>query len=49
MNPEVKTPALVTPEAVKVIEDILRRRNRVEIKIEDGSVVVIEVKRKRKI
>lgn len=49
MNPEVKTPALVTPEAVKAIEDILRRRNRVEIKIEDGSVVVIEVKRKRKI
>lgn len=49
MNPEVKSPALVTPEAVRVIEDILKRRNRAEIKIEDGSVVIIEVKRKKRI
>nr|DAX96885.1 MAG TPA: hypothetical protein [Bacteriophage sp.] len=48
MNPEKKNLAL-SPEAVKVIEDILKRRNHAEVKIEDGSVVIIEIHRKKRI
>lgn len=48
MNPEKKVVSL-TPEAVKVIEDILKRRNYVEVKIENGSVVIIEIHRKKRI
>jgi hypothetical protein len=48
MNPEKKNLAL-SPEAVKAIEDILKRRNHAEVKIEDGSVVIIEIHRKKRI
>lgn len=48
MNPEKKNLAL-SPEAVKAIEDILKRRNQAEVKIEDGSVVIIEIHRKKRI
>lgn len=48
MNPEKKNLAL-SPEVVKAIEDILKRRNHAEVKIEDGSVVIIEIHRKKRI
>lgn len=48
MNPEKRVVEL-TPEAVKAIEDILKRRNHAEVKIEDGSVVIIEIHRKKRI
>lgn len=31
------------------IEEILKRRNQAEVKIENGRVVVIEIRRKKKI
>jgi len=39
----------LTPEAARVIEEIIHRRNKAEVKVEDGQLVVIEVRRKRKL
>lgn len=41
-------PLKLTPEAVEAINDILRRRNQAEIKVEQGQIVVIEIHRKKK-
>ena len=38
----------LTPEAVRQIEEILKRHNQAEVKVEDSSVVVIEIRRKKK-
>ena len=38
----------LTPEAVTAIEDILKHRNHVEVKVEDSSIVIIEIRRKKK-
>ena len=48
MNQTVKPLVQLTPEAVRAIEDILKRRNRVEVKIENGAIAVIEIQRKKK-
>ena len=37
---------VITPEMVKMIEDLLRHGNRVEILIEQGKVTIVEIKRK---
>ena len=36
----------LTPEAVSKIEEILKHHNQAEVKVEDSSVVVIEIRRK---
>lgn len=46
--PETTRDLRLTPEAVKTIEEILKRREMAEVKIEDGSVVIIEIRRKKK-
>lgn len=46
--PETTGDLRLTPEAVKTIEEILKRREMAEVKIEDGSVVIIEIRRKKK-
>lgn len=38
----------LTPEAIEAIEDILKRRNQAEVKIENGVPVIIEIRRKKK-
>ena len=39
--------ASLTLNEVKAVEEILNRRNQAEIKVEQGKVVVIEIRRKR--
>ena len=36
-------------ETIEIIEDILKRHNQAEVKIEDSQVVVIEIRRKKRI
>lgn len=38
----------LTPEVVRMIEEILKHHNQAEVKVEDSSVVVIEIRRKKK-
>lgn len=38
----------LTPEAVSKIEEILKYHNQAEVKVEDSSIVVIEIRRKKK-
>jgi hypothetical protein len=47
METEAKPGIRLTTEAVRAIEDVLHRRNQVEIKIEQGKIAVIEIKRKK--
>ena len=37
----------LTEEQILAIEEVLRRRNQAEIKIEQGKIAVIEIKRKK--
>ena len=39
--------ASLTQKEVEAVEEILNRRNQAEIKVEQGKVVVIEIRRKR--
>ena len=39
--------ASLTQKEVEAVEEILNRRNQAEIKVEQGNVVVIEIRRKR--
>lgn len=47
MEAETKTGTKLTAEAVRAIEEIIRRRNQAEIKVEQGQIVVIEIRRKK--
>lgn len=47
MEAETKTGTRLTAETVRAIEEIIRRRNQAEIKVEQGRVVVIEIRRKK--
>lgn len=38
----------LTLEMVRTINEILKNRNQAEVKVENGSIVVIEVRRKKK-
>lgn len=49
MEQATKTRMALTPEVIRAIEDIIHRRNQVEIKVERGEIVVVEISRKRKI
>lgn len=47
METEAKTGIKLTPEAVRAIEEIIHRRNQAEIKVEQGQLAVIEIRRKK--
>ncbi len=38
----------LTLEMVRTINEILKNRNQAEVKVENGRIVVIEVRRKKK-
>ena len=38
----------LTMEMVRTINEILKNRNQAEVKVENGKIVVIEVRRKKK-
>lgn len=40
--------AILTPEMVEKIQDLLRHGSRVEILIEQGKVTIVEIRRKMK-
>lgn len=47
MEAETKVRTKLTAEAVRAIEEIIHRRNQAEIKVEQGQIVVIEIRRKK--
>lgn len=47
MEAETKVRTKLTTEAVRAIEEIIHRRNQAEIKVEQGQIVVIEIRRKK--
>ena len=47
MEQETKPAIRMTAKETKAIEEIIRRRNQAEIKVEQGRLVVIEIRRKR--
>lgn len=44
---ETKPAIRMTAKEILAIEDIIHRRNQAEIKVEQGQLVVIEVRRKK--
>ena len=38
----------LTPEVVRKIEEILKHHNQAEVKVEDSSIVIIEIRRKKR-
>ncbi len=47
MEAETRPAVRVTAKEIRVIEEIIRRRNQAEIKVEQGQIVVIEIRRKK--
>lgn len=47
MEAETRPAVRVTAKDIRAIEEIIRRRNRAEIKVEQGQIVVIEIRRKK--
>lgn len=47
MEAETKVRTKLTVEAVRAIEEIIHRRNQAEIKVEQGRIVVVEIRRKK--
>lgn len=47
MEQEVKPALRMTTREIKAIEEIIHRRNQAEVKVEQGRLVVIEIRRKR--
>ena len=47
MEAEARPAIRMTTREIKAIEDVLRRRNQAEIKVEQGKISVIEIKRKK--
>lgn len=48
MNPEAKIQIRLTPETVRTIEQIINRRNKVEIGFKNGKLCVWEIQSKTK-
>lgn len=44
---EARPAIRMTTSEIKAIEEIIHRRNQAEIKIEQGKIAVIEIKRKK--
>lgn len=47
METEVKPAIRMTTKEIRAIEEIIHRRNQAEIKVEQGQLVVIEIRRKK--
>ena len=47
MAAEARPAVRVTAKEIRAIEEIIRRRNQAEIKVEQGQIVVIEIRRKK--
>nr|DAP98571.1 MAG TPA: hypothetical protein [Caudoviricetes sp.] len=47
MEAETRPAVRVTAKEIRAIEEIIHRRNQAEIKIEQGKIAVIEIKRKK--
>ncbi len=47
MEAETRPAARVTAKEIRAIEEIIHRRNQAEIKVEQGQIVVIEIRRKK--
>ena len=47
MEAETRPAVRVTAKEIRAIEEIIRRRNQAEIKVEQGKIAVIEIKRKK--
>lgn len=47
METEAKPAIRMTTKEVRAIEEIIHRRNQAEIKVEQGQLVVIEIRRKK--
>ena len=47
MEAETRPAVRVTAKEIRAIEEIIRRRNLAEIKVEQGQIVVIEIRRKK--
>lgn len=47
MEQELKPALRMTTREIKAIEEIIHRRNQAEVKVEQGQLVVIEIRRKR--
>ena len=45
MEAETRPAVRVTAKEIRAIEEIIRRRNQAEIKVEQGQIVVIEIRR----
>ncbi len=47
MEAETRPAIRVTAKEIRAIEEIIHRRNQAEIKVEQGQIVVIEIRRKK--
>nr|DAP26641.1 MAG TPA: hypothetical protein [Bacteriophage sp.] len=47
MEAETRPAVRVTAKEIRAIEEIIHRRNQAEIKVEQGQIVVIEIRRKK--
>lgn len=47
MEAEARPAIRMTTREIKAIEEVLHRRNQAEIKVEQGQLVVIEIRRKK--
>lgn len=47
METEARPAIRMTTKEIRAIEEIIHRRNQAEIKVEQGQLVVIEIRRKR--
>lgn len=47
METEAKPATRMTTKEIRAIEEIIHRRNQAEIKVEQGQLVVIEIRRKK--
>lgn len=47
METEARPAIRMTTREIRAIEEIIHRRNQAEIKVEQGQLVVIEIRRKK--
>lgn len=47
MEAENRPAIRMTTKEIRAIEEIIHRRNQAEIKVEQGQIVVIEIRRKK--
>ena len=47
METEARPAIRMTTKEIRAIEEVIHRRNQAEIKVEQGQLVVIEIRRKK--